>query len=289
MSADQTSIRRLGPGDEGAVEAFLRRHAATSIFLRSNLRESGLRAGTIPFHGHWVAAESGGEIQGIAAHFWNGTLILQAPDDVVGLSVAALGASGRALERILGPYEQAEAVRVALAATRMAHGDGREALFHLPLGDLRVPEILRSDIVTCRPGTPRDREMLLGWRMNFLDEAMGLPDNPIARRAEGVMIDRLIADGWQFVLEREDEPVAMAGYNAALPDTVQMGGVWTPERWRGRGYGRAVVAGALLTARTRGVADAILFTNETNHAARRAYAALGFARIGTYALILFAD
>src|SRR3546814_5637873 len=70
---------------------------------------------------------------------------------------------------------------------------------------------------------------------------------------------------------------------------VQIGNVWTPPELRGRGYARAVVAGALQYARRRGVADAILFTGDDNHAAQQAYVALGFTRIGDYAILLFAD
>lgn len=65
---------------------------------------------------------------------------------------------------------------------------------------------------------------------------------------------------------------------------VQVGGVYTPPALRSRGYARCAVAGSLLAARAEGAERAILFTN--NPAAVRAYEALGFARIGEYALVL---
>jgi predicted GNAT family acetyltransferase len=49
------------------------------------------------------------------------------------------------------------------------------------------------------------------------------------------------------------------------------------------------VAGALLAARAAGVQRSVLFTAETNLPARRAYAALGFTRIGDWALIFLKD
>jgi len=226
---------------------------------------------------------------GVVGHFWNGTLILQAPRDPVGLAAMALETSGRPLGRILGPFDQAEAVRMALVPNRVALGPGREPLYRVDLEALIVPEALRSGALICRPARTEDQPRLLDWRLDFLAEAMDQRPTPDLRSAEAVLVDRLIADSWQFVLEDRGRPVAMAAYNAALPDTVQIGGVWTPPEIRGRTYGRAVVAGALLAAKARGVAEAILFTNETNLAAQRAYAALGFERIGAYALILFAD
>jgi predicted GNAT family acetyltransferase len=70
------------------------------------------------------------------------------------------------------------------------------------------------------------------------------------------------------------------------PDAVQVGGVFTPQALRGRGYARAVVAGSLLEARGAGAARAILFTPRPDAVA--AYRAVGFEQIGRYAVVLFA-
>lgn len=81
-------------------------------------------------------------------------------------------------------------------------------------------------------------------------------------------------------------PLSMATHNARVPDTVQIGGVWTPGPLRGRGYARAAVAGALLAARDDGATTGVLFTGALNEPARRAYLALGFRRIGDYGIVL---
>src|SRR2546425_12835478 len=73
-----------------------------------------------------------------------------------------------------------------------------------------------------------------------------------------------------------------------LPEIVQIGGVWTPPELRGRGYGRAVVAGSLLAARERNVRRAVLFADPRNTAAQRAYLVLGFELVGDYGLVLLA-
>ena len=77
-------------------------------------------------------------------------------------------------------------------------------------------------------------------------------------------------------------------FNAMLADVVQIGGVWTPREFRGRGYARSVVAGSLLAARKQGVSRAVLFADPTNEAARRAYLFLGFRIVGDYGLVLLA-
>lgn len=83
-------------------------------------------------------------------------------------------------------------------------------------------------------------------------------------------------------------PVAYQQFNAALPDVVQVGGVWTPPPWRRRGYARAVVAGSLLAARAEGVPRSVLFTGEENIPAQRAYAAIGYRRVGDWGLLVLA-
>jgi predicted GNAT family acetyltransferase len=64
--------------------------------------------------------------------------------------------------------------------------------------------------------------------------------------------------------------------------------VWTPPELRGRGYARAVVAGSLLAVRVEGIRRAVLFTDDDNVQAQRAYVALGFARVGDYGIVLLA-
>jgi predicted GNAT family acetyltransferase len=49
------------------------------------------------------------------------------------------------------------------------------------------------------------------------------------------------------------------------------------------------VARSLLDARSDGVERAVLFTGDANIAARKAYAALGFRRVGDYRLSILQD
>jgi uncharacterized protein len=71
---------------------------------------------------------------------------------------------------------------------------------------------------------------------------------------------------------------------------VQIGGVWTPPALRGKGYGKSVVAGSLLAARSQGVKRAILFTGDNNQAAQAVYRGIGFLPTGEkYGLVLFEE
>ena len=281
--------RVLGPGDEAAVEAFLRSRADASLFLLGNLRAAGLVDTGARYSATWAALLDGDSVAGVAAHCWNGLLLLQAPSDFAALARAALRASGRPLAGLSGPRAQVEEARRALgldgAPTTMDH---RAELFALDLAALDVPRPLLAGELSC--GAPRDDEMplLADWRVAYAVETLGAVAGPGLAKACAEEVDRLAGEGNAFVLRQGGRPVAFSGFNARLPDVVQVGGVYTPPGLRGRGFARSVVAGSLLFARAEGVPRAVLFTERENHAARRAYLALGFRVVGDYGMVFFA-
>ncbi|HEV8325511.1 MAG TPA: GNAT family N-acetyltransferase [Myxococcota bacterium] len=293
MTVAAAALRTLGPGDETALESFLRRHAHASMFLRSNARAGGLVDRGEPLQATYVAAVEDGAVVGVAAHCWNGMVLMQAPDgsSLEALVCAAAQRSGRAVEGLAGPWAQVTAARVALglgaAATTL---DSREALYALDLADLVVPRPLAAGLARCRPPADVELPALVAWRAAFCVEALGAADGAALRAECKEDVARLHGARAHFVLEEDaGQAVAYAAFNAALPDTVQVGGVYVPGPLRGRGRGRAVVAGALLAAREGGVAHALLFTAEANAPARSAYESLGFRPAGDYGLVLFAD
>jgi len=277
----------LGPGDERRLEAWLAPRTATSLFLRSNARAAGLRDEGRELQGTYVAAVVDGALVGVAAHYWNGMLILSAERAVAALARAAVERSGRALQGFLGPWDQVVAARAALGlADRPAALEQREALFTLDLARLVVPPRLEAGAVRVRRTRDDELEGLVAWRTDYEIEALGGERGPALEARSRVVLDRLQRRGAQYVLEDDGRVVAYTAFTAELPDWVQVGGVWTPPALRGRGHARAAVAGSLLDARARGVTSSVLFTGEHNVAARRAYLALGYERVGDYGIVV---
>jgi uncharacterized protein len=288
MTTATETLRLLKPGDEAALDAFLARHAATSMFLRSNVRAAGLEDRGEVYQATYAALLRGDEIVAVAAHSWNGNLLLQAPVAAERVAAAAVEASPRPVAGILGPTAQAKAARRRLGLEKRATTkDSLEELFQLGIDRLQVPNDLRTGRVLCRRSRDEDHPLLAQWRIAYEQEALGRPVTPELGRQSRAEVEQRCGDGCLFVLEAEGELVACCSFNARLPDIVQVGGVFTPLLRRRRGFARAVVAGALLSARESGVTDAILFTNAENQPAQLAYRALGFERVGDYALILF--
>jgi hypothetical protein len=74
-----TRIRILQSGDQSALEAFFLPLLDSSMFLLGNSRSGGLLDRGQRFQGTYAAAFEGERIVGVAAVYWNGSLVLQAP------------------------------------------------------------------------------------------------------------------------------------------------------------------------------------------------------------------
>lgn len=281
---DPMELRTLGAHDLAVFDAFLRAHRDTSMFLRSNARKAGLEFAGQRYQATHVAGFRGGQMVGVVAHAWNGVVLLQAPDDVEVLARRGVEASGRPISGISGPVAQVRRARAALGLTDAPTSlDADERLYGLDLADLVVPAELVDGHVSCRAPATGERALLREWRHAYALETLGADDGEDARRRAADAIDDLIAEGNLWVALRDGAPAAMSAFNAALPDIVQIGGVYTPPALRGRHHARVVVAGSLQDARARGATRAVLFTADAG--AARCYESLGFRHAGDYGLV----
>lgn len=282
-----TEVRILLPGDEAALEEFLLPRIESSMFLLGNLRAVGLADRGRRFEGTYAAAFEAGKIVAVVAHYWNGNLVFQASDHLAALGRAAVEASGRPIQGLLGPQAQVGAAKKALGLEAVKIMlDETEYLYSLALTDLVVPEALRSGRLRGRRIECRDLDLLTRWRVGFSLEALGEEPSVLLWERCRASAERSLEQGWTWILEEGGKPVATSSFNAATAEAVQVGGVWTPPEIRSHGYGRAVVAVSLLDARAEGVTTSILFTGVRNLPAQRAYMALGFRHIGDYRLLL---
>jgi RimJ/RimL family protein N-acetyltransferase len=284
-------LRLLRPGDEAALDTFLARHADTSMFLRSNARSAGLTDRGQPMQATYVAVLDGGRIAGVAAHCWNGIVLVQAPDggDAAAVAREAVRRSRRTVTGFSGPWSQVVAAREALGLDAApTTKDSRDELYVLDIARLVVPPELSGGTLRCRHPTEPELELLVDWRVRFAVEALGATDGPDLRQASTDDVRLQHDRGTDWLLLAGAAPVSYSVFNAMLPDIVQIGGVWTPPEFRGRGYARSVVAGSLLSARKQGIERAVLFADPENEAARRAYLFLGFRVVGDYGLVLLA-
>ncbi|WP_299723784.1 GNAT family N-acetyltransferase [uncultured Tateyamaria sp.] len=274
-----TLLRKAGPDDAVALDAFLTQHPATSMFLRANLAAFGTD-NRDHRHGTTYFVPEGTEITGVFAISNGGYLLAQAPDapPEAWAAFAAL-IKGRTVAGMTGrPVQVAQCLKATglLLGPWMVLAD--EPLYQLELSAL--PD-LPADV---RTPEPRDLALLENWYATYaLDTGQSLAEDGPSEQARARAAAAIDSPD-VVILEDAGTPVAMAGINARLPDTVQLGGVFTPDGMRGNGYARRAVAGLLRRCAAQGVTQSVLFAN--NAAAAHAYEALGFQHVGEYRVAL---
>lgn len=284
-------IRLLEPVDRPFLERFLAADPDRTMFLRSNLLAAGLAYDGRTYSAQYMAACEGRDVVAVAAHCWNGNMIVYAPRHLAEIVSALVQVSSRPVAGLVGGWAEITEARSILgltdAPTNMVSQD---ILFGLDLADLKMPAVLTQPgtHVVCRLATMTDLDTLTRFRVAYSKETLGAPpSSDLVDRCRKEVAGSIGQDAW--LLTDHGRPVACSFFNARLPGSVQIGGVYTPPDLRGRGYGRAVVAGSLATVRSRGVRRSILFTGQDNLPAQAAYQALGYEPIGSYGLILFAE
>ncbi len=285
------SIRILGAGDESRLSAFFERAPDRTLMQRANLARAGAGWHGQRYGGVFTGAFEGERLSGVIAHYWNGFLLPLVGDiarDFRPLLDALLDASPLPVNGAVGDWDQVTATLLHPRINgRAVRRRAREILYGLPLEALRVPETLRFGEITVRPIELDDMPMLTAWRMEFLVDTFKLARGPATFDEAAGDLDAALQEKRGWVVEADGRMLAYSGFNAALPDVVQVGGVYTPPFARARGLARAAVAGSLLKARESGASRAALFTDVANVAAQRAYGALGFTAIGDWGIARF--
>src|SRR5207245_2762700 len=153
--------------------------AYTPLFLRSNARSAGLTDRGQPMQATYVAALEGGRIAGVAAHCWNGMVLVQAPEGghAAAAALEAVRRSGRTVTGFSGPWDQVVAAREALGlGAAPAAKDSRDELYVLDLARLVVPPELASGALRCRHPAATELELLVDWRVRVARDALGARD-----------------------------------------------------------------------------------------------------------------
>ena len=192
------------------------------------------------------------------------------PADAAPVAAAALAGTDPLAPGVSGPRELAEVFADAWAT--LTGGSLREVMANrlYELGDLLEPSVPGDG----RPATEADLPLLLGWRQAFQVEAFG--DDRASEHAESTLRRTLSCGDRHEVWESADEVVSWAHVSAPNQAMSRVGPVYTPPRFRGRGFGSAVTAAVSRWARTAGAEHVLLFTDLANPTSNSIYQKLGY-------------
>jgi len=155
---------------------------------------------------------------------------------------------------------------------------GRPVTFRMRERLFRLDEFVAPPAVpgTARRATPADLDLLVEWVAAFQSEALQIDTPPAQVRT---MVSRAfdLAAPWLWC-EPDGSPAALAVRQRAVHGASRIGPVYTPPDRRGRGFGTAVTAAAVLDIRAAGAVPC-LFTDLGNPTSNGIYTALGFRSV----------
>jgi GNAT superfamily N-acetyltransferase len=132
-----------------------------------------------------------------------------------------------------------------------------------------------------------ERDLLVRWQVAFAKDA-DLPDTEQGADYVSRFVDDGLAEGTFVIWDVEGEPVSTARRRPIEKIGVRIGAVYTPNDRRGHGY-----AAALTAALAQAILDedlfCCLFADAANPLTNRIYQRIGFAKVATFADIMFSD
>lgn len=266
------TFRPMAPEDRATVKALLAADVAGTMFPQASLHGSGYPAD------FWV---TGVPTSGVIGLSRTGRMLM--PHWPGGdWSGARAALAGQTIEGFAGRPDQVRRLRFALGLNAVpARFDSDEPGYALDLAALTLPDCTGF---TLSPLAAADAPLIHRWRAAYEAEIFATPPEEAGENAR-TAFTRWLAAGSHRLLRRNGQPLALSGFNARLPDTVQIGGVYVPPELRGQGLARRAVGLHLQQAKAEGVTRSVLFA--ASAPAERAYRALGFQPAGRFALILF--
>lgn len=282
------AIKKLDELYIDELSSYLNQYQETTMFIRNNLYHSGIAYQDAPFHGEYYGSFTNNQLNGVLAHYWNGNVMMQA-EHFTALSALVSEFKlnrTRPIAGVLGEDSQASFVikQLDLQSSQFAI-NYQEQLFVLNLEKMITPQAIQSSSCFLKTVPECEMDLIKEWLIAYHIEALG--DDINNPKFEDSIIDEIKNEELsqnRWVLFVNNTPVSLCGFNANLPDIVQIGPVYTPLSLRNKGFARIAVYLCLKQAAVQKVKRAILFTSDNS--AICAYRALGFQEIGTYRLAI---
>jgi RimJ/RimL family protein N-acetyltransferase len=220
----------------------------------------------------WVTIErNDAEVVGLAMHTPpHNMFVSRMPEEAALVLAREMADSGRNLPGVNGAVASTRVfARAWEQSTGCSSTLARETRMYR-LVELRWPEAVAGQ--AHRAETSRDLGLVTEWFAAFHDEAQS--HAPVDDWA--AMAQRRMDAGDLHLWHAEGVPVALAGVTGAVAGVARVGPVYTPDRWRGNGYGSSVTAAATSAALGAGAENVVLYTDMANSISNSIYQRIGY-------------
>lgn len=273
-----SDFHKVADADRDGLVDFMFAHAPVMMFPLTNLARYGLGGDHPRAISAWVR-KSDDAITDVLTISQEGMVFPCCPTSP--WTAAAEVLKGRKVKGFIGEGAQVTALRQICGMTGPASLDALEPAFVLSIADMRRPDVTGFSL---QPLSAAAHEDMVDWRMAYEIETLAVPTDEAFARAEHQVRTAKAVDSHRVLL-KDGQPVGVTGFNATLPEIVQVGGVYTPPKLRGNGFARVAVAMHLMEAAIDGVTEAVL--SAANASAAKVYTAIGFEKTGEFALVIY--
>lgn len=275
------SVRPVTVRDTEAVAAILEADPVAHCFVASRVRVAG--ADPWRLGGDLLGYYDGAALRSLM--FLGANLVPVATTPAARAAFAdRLRPRGRRCSSIVGPAEE---VMDLWRILEPSWGPARNVRSSQPLMLIDGDPLVEPDPLV-RPSVADDLDVLVPACVAMFTAEVGVsPTVGGASYAYRTRIAEIVNEGRSFVRIDDGLVVFKAEVGAVSNGVCQVQGVWVDPAFRGRRLSESGMAAVVRHARARIAPNVSLYVNDYNTAARKAYRAVGFREVGSFATVLF--
>jgi uncharacterized protein len=278
-----SSVRVLDDRDVAEALEVLARDPVANVFVASRVEASGLDPWRLGAELWGYADRDTGRLAALCYSGANLVPVGSQPQAVRAFAERARR-QGRRCSSIVGPRDAV----APMWRTLLPHwGEARDVRPAQPLMATSRPPALPPD-ARVRRVRPQEIDLLLPACVAMFTEEVGVPpDSGDGGALYRSRVGEIVGSGRAFALIDGGRVVFKAEIGAATRAACQVQGVWVDPPLRGHGLGAAGMAAVVAEALQTIAPVVSLYVNDYNVPARRAYAKVGFADVGSFMSVLF--
>jgi len=203
-------------------------------------------------------------------------VISNASQDALSFLANDLAEKGVDLIGVLGPFEEVE--HFSKTWNHLTNTKSTTAMDEgvYVLEEVIIPEGIEGEL---RATTLEDLDLVIDLWRDFAQEA--IPDDPMDEEGRRKHARRGIEGGEYYLWEVDGTPVTMIGIANSSPISAKVALVYTPPKFRRKGYGSAATAEISKRKLEEGKKFCSLYTDLSNPTSNSIYQKIGYVRVGT--------
>jgi hypothetical protein len=250
------------------VKSYLLRHEAHHNLLIGIVESLIRNPDRYPNSPYLAAVEADDTVLAVAVRTAPYKLVVSRAVDVQSLSAIAQDLKSSPLPGVIGSAPEAEAFA---QVWQTMTGQSYRNEMSLRIYQLETVQPLPKVNGYLRQATHADRNLLVDWSKAFIQEAV--PEE--ANKDIESMVDRHLSEETLYIWQ-DERPVSMAARIGPTPNGIRINNVYTPPKYRRKGYASACVAQLSQMLLDRGRKYCFLFTDLANPTSNHIYQSIGY-------------